>query len=182
MPRKQTVPVEDYLDTVYEPDCEFADGGLIQRHELSEQAHFLRQRFLSYFQALEDPCHIRVLNGQRLCTLDSVRSQRFRIPDICLVRRPFEPIRILRKPPLLAIDVLRAADAPGEALVRLSELLRMGVPHIWALDPEAPRVFTVSRQGVWEVTAKDLTLPELNLVVPLYPFFKDLEGHTGAQE
>lgn len=177
MPTSQfdAVSVEEYLEATYDPDCEFIDGRLIQRTTAGEKYKYVKNRLLAYFREFEDACNARALENQRICILDTTRAQRYRIADVCLVPRPHQRVRVLRRAPLVAIEVLRPYEGTGALLARLSDFLRIGVPHIWAVDVDEATWFTLSHRGLHQVAGHLVAIPELSLTISLRPFFKELE-------
>lgn len=82
------ISVGEYLRSGYEPDRDYVDGELEDRH-LGELDHNLTQRaILYYFLQRERAWNIFVIQEQRI----QVSPSRFRIPDVCvyLGRRPKE--------------------------------------------------------------------------------------------
>lgn len=177
MPTSQfdAVSVEEYLEATYDPDCEYIDGRLIQRTPAGEKYKYVKKRLLAYFREYEDACNALPLEDQRICILDTTRAQQYRIADVCLVTRPHAKVRILRRPPLVAIEILRPYEGTGALLARLSDFLRIGIPHIWAVDVDEASWFTVSNRGLHRVAGQQLAIPELSLTLSLRPFFKELE-------
>ncbi len=177
MPTSQfdAVSVEEYLEATYDPDCEYIDGRLIRRTPAGEKYKYVKKRLLAYFREFEDACNTRALEDQRICILDTTRAQRYRIADVCLVRRPHQRALVLRRPPLVAIEILRPYEGTGALLARLSDFLRIGIPHIWAVDVDDASWFTVSQRGLHQVTGQLLAIPELSLTINMRPFLKELE-------
>ena len=69
------IPVEEYLRTVYRPDCDYVDGE-VQERNLGEQYHGLLQAtFAMIFGNHEEEWGLRVITEQRV----QVSSSRYRI-------------------------------------------------------------------------------------------------------
>ena len=86
MPASATVPLSEYLETVYRPDCEYLDGELLERN-VGEWDHSRLQASLTgYLFAREKHYGIVVATEQRV----QVKATRFRVPDILVLigRRP----------------------------------------------------------------------------------------------
>ena len=84
------VPVEEYLSTTYEPDCEYVDGILVERN-VGERHHSDWQgRLMIYLGSLEEKLGIHVFPEWRV----QVRANRFRVPDLTVVagQVPEDPI------------------------------------------------------------------------------------------
>lgn len=78
---RTAVSIDEYLHTVYRPDCDYIDGEVVERN-VGEFDHatvqgVLLRRLFEFARKL----HIRVLPELRM----RVSSTRFRIPDICVM-------------------------------------------------------------------------------------------------
>ncbi len=167
--------MEEYLESSFTPPCEYVDGAMIPRVEAEHNFKFVKCRIVAFFEQFEDSCHVRALTDQRICcALDSGR-RRYRVADVSIVRRPVERVSVLHQPPLLVAEILRTGEDSAVVLGRLSDFARFGVPHIWALDIDGGKVFTVSARGLHEVTVANLPIPELSLQVSVRGFFSELE-------
>jgi Uma2 family endonuclease len=122
-----TVPVEEYLRTTYEPDMEYVDGQLVERH-VGEYDHSRfqalvaaelgaggRQRRFRIFIA----ARVRVSNGPK-----------YRIPDVCVKALPHESTPILVRPDLV-IEIVSPDDTPVEMLQKIGDYQAAGIPYIW---------------------------------------------------
>jgi Uma2 family endonuclease len=159
------VPVEEYLRSVYHPDCDFVEGRLVERN-LGEVDHsnaqsscyyFLRSRFRQHWGGVE----VRV----------QVKPDRFRVPDVSVVRGRKPESRIVVEPPALVVEVLSPDDRMSEMLERIDDYLEFGIPHVWVINPAAKRGFIYTSEGSHE--AKDGVLRAGELEVPLAAIFED---------
>ena len=74
------VPVEEYLATSYDPDCDYVDGELEDRN-VGEKDHSKWQMALSsYMHVRRKQWGVSVFVEQRL----RVSATRYRVPDICV--------------------------------------------------------------------------------------------------
>jgi Uma2 family endonuclease len=125
------VPVEEYLRTVYRPDCDYVDGEVLERN-MGETPHSRLQGFFNFFFRLrEDDWNIEVLAEQRL----QINPRRYRIPDIMVVALPNLNERIVRTPPLLCIEILSSEDRLRKVEERLNDYASIGVGSMWVIDP-----------------------------------------------
>ncbi len=75
------ISVEEYLATVFRPDCDYDDGE-VQERNFGEWDHSsLQKRLLLYFGNRENEWGIQVVPEQRV----QVGPTRFRIPDVTVV-------------------------------------------------------------------------------------------------
>jgi Uma2 family endonuclease len=122
----------EYLHTDYQPDCEYADGILIERN-VGEQDHsWLQGALVAYFFRRRKLWGIHVFPEQRV----RIRHKRYLIPGVCVVlgQRPPEPV--FTTPPLLWIEILSPEDQPERVAQKVREVLAFGVPYVWVIDPD----------------------------------------------
>ncbi len=75
------VSVEQYLSTVYEPDCEYDDGVIVERN-LGEFEHaFLQTLLATLFTNNMDSWGVFALVAQRV----QIEVRKFRVPDVCVL-------------------------------------------------------------------------------------------------
>ena len=132
--------VEQYLKTVYRPDCDYVEGQ-VQERNLGEREHSGAQSGIVFFSMTRYPAlRGRVLAEQRV----RVSTSRFRIPDICVLTEDAPWERIIATLPALCIEILSPEDRMSRTMERLNDYFAMGVPICWVIDP-------VSREG-WTAT------------------------------
>jgi Uma2 family endonuclease len=152
---------------VYRPDCDYVDGE-VQERNLGELDHGrLQKRLVMYFGQREKQWGIEVIPEQRV----QVSPTRFRIPDVCVVLG--EPDgQIFRKPPFLCIEVLSPEDRHSRTRQRVDDYLKMGVPFVWVIDPQAKAAYTITPAEGWR-EVKDGVLRTANpaFEVPLPEIF-----------
>ena len=84
------VPVEEYLRTSYEPDCEYVDGHLVERH-VGEYFHSLLQSSIATsLVTRERERRFRAFIALRIKISD---EPRYRIPDVCVKDCHTKPLR-----------------------------------------------------------------------------------------
>ena len=159
------ISVEEYLHTVYRPDCDYVDG-VVEERNLGERDHsWIQGRLVAFFLARFKESGIAALPEWRFQT----RPTRFRIPDVIVTRgKPDE--QILTKPPLLCIEVLSSEDRVSRTNLRIQEYLDFGVPVVWLIDPAERRVWVYRKNGMEE--AKDsVSLDGTDITVPFSEIF-----------
>ncbi len=165
------IPVDEYLNTTYRPDCDYLDGEIKER-TLGEQPHAKLQIALgALFYQNRNLWQIRPLTEQRV----QVTPTRYRIPDLCLLRRTDPTDPIVRVPPLLCIEILSSSDSLRELQERVNDYAAMGVPHIWAIDPWQRAAYYASPQGFQKPIDGLLRLPNSLIAVQLDTLFADLD-------
>ena len=137
------VSVEEYLNTTYRPDRDYVGGELIER-TVGEYDHSRLQALITgILLANETLWHTRTLPEQRV----QVTSNRFRVPDLCVIRRGTEE-QIVTRPPVLCIEILSKDDTTRALEERIHDYLQFGVPTVWLIDPKARRAFIYTPDGV----------------------------------
>ena len=168
------VPLEEYLSTCYEPDCEYVDGELVERFVGEYNHSRLQAMIAAYFVNREAELNILAFTEQRVLLVNTDREKRYRIPDVCVVRLPYPNDPVLSLPPYLAIEILSPDDRTGDTLQKTSEYARFGIPHIWIIDPREKKLFQADSSGVHEVRDLVGRLPEIGLNVDFSQFFAKL--------
>ncbi|HEV2689322.1 MAG TPA: Uma2 family endonuclease [Bryobacteraceae bacterium] len=149
------IPVEEYLRTAYEPDMEYVDGQLVERH-VGEYFHSRLQALI--VQALmnrERERRFRVFTEQRVRVSD---APRYRIPDICAKALPHETTPILLCPDLV-IEIVSPDDEIAEMLAKIGDYLAAGIPHVWVVDPYKRTLAQVDQNGIRRPASMVLATP-----------------------
>jgi len=169
------VPLSEYLNTAYSPDCDWIDGEVRERN-MGEGFHAVLQKFFIMFLSLrEKEWGIRVLPEQRVQT----SATHFRIPDVCLARRDGPLEAIVRTPPLLCIEILSREDRMSEMVEKVEDYFGMGVRAVWVIDPRNRRVFSGSADGSLDVVTDQLTVAGTAVQVPVSEIFVELDELEG---
>ncbi len=167
-------PLAEYLSTCYEPDKEFVNGELVERFVGEHDHSFLQLLIGGFFLMRARELNIRAFTEQRIRVVDSATEKRYRIPDICVVRKPYRKDRVLSEPPYLVIEILSPDDRTSETLQRVNDFARFGVTHIWVVAPAEQKVFEADEHGLREISGNLAQLPELGLTVDFNEFFREL--------
>ena len=168
------VSLDEYLSTVYDPDCEFVDGELIERN-MGESDHSALQGII--FALLFNQSRksgIYVFPELRV----QVAATRYRIPDITVTTQKVRG-RILREPPFLCIEVLSPEDRASRMELKIDDYLTFGVKHIWLMDPRRKKAWSYTSEGKRESSAI-LTTSEPRLTVSLDEIFTTLDNYIEA--
>lgn len=173
------IPVEEYLQTSYQPDCDYVDGKVEERN-LGERPHSSVQSMITIiFGQNRREWRLVPLTEQRV----QVSTTRFRVPDICVIRADDPDETILHTPPLLCVEVLSPEDRFSRVMARVDEFLAMGVPHAWIIDPRSREIWTVASDGrPVVVTGTELTLPGTPVRIDVPEIFALIDEAAPAKE
>jgi len=157
------VSEEEYLATVYEPDCEYEDGALIERN-VGEQDHsWLQGALTAFFFRRRKLWKIEVFPEQRR----RIRKEKYMVPDVCVIHQPRPAEKIFSSPPLIWIEILSPKDRPIRVNQKVRELLEFGVPNIWVIDPETLESEIHTPAGSRKVEDRVLRVDSTPIEVPL---------------
>lgn len=167
MATRTLIPVEEYLTTVYRPDCDYVDGEVLERN-LGEREHgFIQVAMGSYFFARRKAWKIEVYPEQRV----QVRPNRFRIPDLCVVLGGTKE-KIFTVPPFLCVEILSPEDHMSRMQDRIDDYFQMGVPNVWIVDPARRCAYYAMANGDLHRAPDVLRTSDPALEVPLAEIFE----------
>jgi Uma2 family endonuclease len=166
------ISLDEYLRTVYHPDCDFVDGHLEERN-VGDTLHSLLQAELAvWFGSRRRDWNIRVMTELRT----RVSDDRVRLPDVTVA---YDDVamkdKIREKPALIAIEVLSPDDRLPRVLTRLADYSKMGVRNIWVLDPIDRVALTYRDSGLMAVEADRLTVADSPIYLDLKAVFSALD-------
>ncbi|HUN95836.1 MAG TPA: Uma2 family endonuclease [Bradyrhizobium sp.] len=165
------VSVEEYLHTVYEPECDYVDGRLEDRN-VGEFDHGLLQAVLAaLFLNNRSAWGVQAVTDVRT----QVKQTHFRCPDVLVISQGTPREQILTHPPLIAIEILSPEDRVSRMQVKFDDYIQFGVKNIWVVDPETRRAWTVDRFGMHLAESGDLNVPETPIRVVLSELFAELD-------
>ena len=131
------IPVEEYLRTTSDPDCEYVDG-FIEERPVGEYDHATWQAILvAFFTARQAELGINARPELRV----RVAANRFRVPDVTLLSRTAPREQIITHAPLAVFEILSPEDSMTRMLEKLADYERMGVEAIWLIEPKKPSFF-----------------------------------------
>jgi Uma2 family endonuclease len=165
------VSVEEYLSTVYEHDCEFVDG-VIEERDLGEFEHSFLQLLLgSIFMNHRPEWGIIAFSEQRI----QLAPNRFRVPDLVVVRADFKRESILTHPPLIAIEIQSPEDTLRRTTIKAAEYLAFGIQNVWVIDPYARVAYRATEKGLELVRDGELSVPGTPIHVSAQQLFAELD-------
>ncbi len=165
------ISTSEYLSSSFRPDRELIEGQLIERNVGEYDHSNLQGALVAWLRSRQREWNIRVLPEQRL----RVKSNRFRVPDVCVVNRDQPTEAVFTAPPLACIEVLSKDDTLRSMQERIDDYLAFGVSNVWILDPVKRRAYICSREGLREPEDGVLRATESPIQVPLVELFSDLE-------
>jgi Uma2 family endonuclease len=131
------VPVEEYLATTYEPDCEYIEGVLEERNVGEFDHSFLQTLLAALFTVHTDGWGVYALTEQRV----QIKTKNYRIPDVTVLKVGARREPILTHPPLIVIEIMSPGDNLRQHARKAEEYLGFGIEHVWVIDPSARVVF-----------------------------------------
>ncbi|MGA3263724.1 MAG: Uma2 family endonuclease [Terracidiphilus sp.] len=171
MPPTERISVREYLATSYRPDCEYVDGRIEERNA-GEYDHGLLQTILGYlFMTHREDWGVQAVTDVRT----QVRSRRFRVPDLSVLRSDAPKEQIITHPPLIVIEILSPEDRLSRFQERIEDYLVFGVENIWIIDPESRTAYTATASGLHPVRTNELSVPETPIRVVLSELFAELD-------
>jgi len=162
------IPVSVYLETTYQPDCEYIDGEVLERN-VGLWPHARIQWLLAVWVGRHEAAwNIIGSIAQRL----EVSPTRIRVPDLVVLRPGPQP-GVLTAPPLLIIEILAPDDNYSALQERCQDFFLMGVETVWIIDPRT-RSGRICLSTGW-VAADRLELAGTPIHVTLEPLFAQLD-------
>jgi Uma2 family endonuclease len=161
------VSVEEYLRTSFpDADREYIDGRIVERN-VGEVDHSDVQSSILHY--LRTHYKKRVWAGVEVRV--QVKKTRFRIPDVTVMldAKPVE--RIIRQPPLVAVEVLSPDDRAGDLEEKINDYLAFGILYVWIINPETRRAYIHTAAGSHEAKDGVLRAETAGIEVPLTEIF-----------
>ena len=166
-PVPATMTVDQYLSTMFHPDCDFVDGRIEERN-VGEKSHGRVQRMLlKIFARFETKGGIEAMVETRL----QVAPTRFSVPDVMVVSSEDDNPRYVEAAPLICIEVLSPEDTWKRLREKFAGYLGMGVPHIWAFDPDTRMAHRFDADGLHLVKEAELIVPGTDIRVNVAEVF-----------
>jgi Uma2 family endonuclease len=159
------VSVADYLSQIYHPDRDYLEGVLMERN-VGEIAHGDAQGSVYFFVRAKCP---QFWAGPEIRV--QVRPERFRIPDVVIVRGGKPSGRVVTSPPEVAVEVLSPDDRAVDIQAKIDDFLDFGAACVWVINPETRRAFVHTTAGSREVKDGVLRNPAGDLAIPLAAIF-----------
>lgn len=140
MSATRQISIEDYLETSYRPDCDYVDGEVEQRNVGEKEHSAVQAFFIKWCAVFEDQWRLEAYPEIRM----RVAPTRVRIADIAVVPVGIPYEGVLSRPPVAVIEVLSPEDRVSRYQERLDDYRRMGVQHVWVVDPMRSKAYDCS--------------------------------------
>ena len=116
------IPIEVYLHSSYEPDAEYVDGDIEERHVGEYDHNAVQKAILIWFYLHEKEWQIRSIQEQRT----RVSATRIRLPDVSVFQRSVPVEQVFTRPQLIAIEVLSPEDRRSKVDEKIADYRRFG--------------------------------------------------------
>lgn len=165
------ISVNEYLRTSFRPDRDYIDGAIQERNLGGRNHSILQATLVAIFHQNRNTWNALPLSEQRV----QISDTRFRVPDLCVVRRGDPRDQIVRVAPLVCVEILSPEDTLSRLQARVDDYVAFGVPHIWVIDPSTRHAYEAGRAGFIEVQSGAFEVPGTAIRVSLSELFADLD-------
>lgn len=169
MAASTTVPLEEYLHTSYEPECEWVDGVLKQKTMPDEYHSWCQVFLLMFFHDRHLEFGLRPLPELRI----RISPLRYRVPDALVIPANASFLPTIKVTPLICIEVLSPEDRKSDLMEKIEDYLRMGVSTIWIVDPRKRTLAMADADGIHQV--EELTLHGTEVKLTATEIFAELD-------
>ena len=165
------VPIPEYLNTTYRPDCDYVDGELLERN-MGERPHATIQGFfVASFYNQRKLWRVLALPEQRI----QISATRYRVADVCVVKVSDARDPIVRQPPLLCIEIISRDQNLADTEERVRDYLAMGVENIWIVDPKRRKAWVGTRDGFKPPAGAVFSIERTPIRIAIADIFAELE-------
>ncbi len=139
------IPVEEYLNTSYRPDCDYVEGVLLERNVGEWDRGRLQGALCLYFHQREKILGLLIVLEQRA----QVKSDRFRVPDVCLVRAA-RYSQSSRTRPYCALKCFPGTILSAPCRRASTITCNSASWTVWLIDPQTRRGFVYTHEEITE--------------------------------
>lgn len=161
------VSVEEYLHTVYRPDCDYIDGELVDRN-VGEKSH-AKAQWKVMLLLHQGRAQWNIFSSQE--TRIQISQTRYRVSDVCVFVGPEPDEEIFTRAAFLCVEVLSPEDRMSRMQERIHDYLEFGVAFVWVVDPRLHRAWIYRREGMREVHDGVLRTTNPDIEIPLADVF-----------
>ena len=149
------------------------DGELQERNGGELDHSDVQKRITALLDVAENHPFLRVNQALRV----QINPDRFRVPDVCVMRRSAPREQIVHAPPLLCIEVLSPSDTMVRMRERIADYFAIGVPEVWILNSVTRSAIVCRSEGEIKQIGGSLTVPETPIMLSLNEVFKVLDEY-----
>jgi len=148
------VSLDEYLHTAYEPDRDFVDGVLLERHVGTQRHAFLQGILVVFFSRYRKSHRIYAFPECRL--LVNAATGRHRIPDVMVLEAPYVKGKVAVDVPAITVEIKSPDDTFDDLVDRCFDYEKLGVLNIIVMDPDNQRAW-LFRQGTLQLLSGETT-------------------------
>lgn len=163
------IPLDEYLNTSYDPGVEYVDGVLVEGN-VGDWLHALVLSSLIFALRLKYP-EVFVIPELRSKT----RETRFLPPGVCVLLHP-PKTKYLPDAAFVAIEILSEDDRMTRIMEKLEEYEQKGVPNIWVIDPRLKMMSAYSHGALQEIRADLIATGEASLELTRQEIFTQVDA------
>jgi Uma2 family endonuclease len=163
------VPLEEYLHTSYEPECEWIDGVLKEKSMPDGYHGFFQGWLLTFFLNRRAEFGLRALSEVRI----RVSQHHYRVPDVLVIPADVAFLPSPTVTPLICIEVLSPDDRKSDLMEKIEDYQLMGVPAIWIVEPRKRTLAMADASGIHQV--EELTLQGTSVKLTAAEIFAELD-------
>ena len=161
------VPLEEYLRTSYEPDCEWVNGVVKQRGMPDGYHGYFQSFFLVYFQGFKET--LRALLQVRI----EISPRTWRVPEVMVISADARFLPLPTETPLVCIEILSPDDRVSDLQQKIDDYVARGVGAIWILDPRRRTMSIADSHGTHRV--QEFSLAGTPVRITADDLFADLD-------
>ena len=169
------VGLEEYLSTSYTPDVEYKNGELVRRNVGTQKHGTLQMIIGAYILSLRS--EFRMIKGFVETRL-RISRERYVVPDVMVVERPYQPGSVVTDVPAVVIEVKSPTDRFDEIIDKCFEYEALGISNIVVIDPDSRRQFVFSGDALQSVPALirlHLSKSNVDFDLPMDQIFETLD-------
>jgi len=170
------VSVDEYFEQNLWKEWEFDNGVLVPRNSGSRD----HARMIIHLGKLLEASG--VLTAYAGFVLSIPWTSKYRVPDVCCYPAGVDPGNTLEQqpPPLVVFEVLSKTDPIAEMRSKCSEYIRLGIRHIYIVDPAAMVVLVPQGNGFPELdgTSIDFQVGSSAVSISIRDLFAGFPVHS----
>jgi len=174
------IPMEDYLRTSYEPECEYIDGVLLSK-DMPKNNHSLLQ-FLLMVQLAAQQLRLGLSIRPELRV--AVGAGRVRVPDIAVFEGPLRE-QIPTRAPAVTIEILSDSESFSALTAKVRDHLASGVKLVIIPDPTDKTVMIADAAGLRSIQSPQIVRVQLKkgeLAIDFDNLFAQMEAELNAPD